>query len=397
MFKVYIWGIGDWMCQLWDALESYSRCEVVGFIQTDKTTDKFKDLPVYSMKEFFEQRNEYDMILIAVRKSGAIKESLKTQKLLDKKVYFMNILENGNFIFVDFRGVLKRTLREMFTDYEECVKCQQKNLKYVSCECNGEIPLSYIVSSEFDYMVSHLSKGVSYQSQEVDLFFKLAETWYGIKPETGGYFLDVGANIGTTSLYAKKRNPLLKIIGFEPMAENIKTFKINCLLNEITDDIELVEKALSDQGGCAELMLSKNNHGDNRVIRNFNKLDDFGKTQIQTISLDLFLKNRTELENIIQYIWMDVQGHEAFVLKGAEKLIQKRRIPLFMEFWPIELHRNQSFSLLTEYLGKYYRGFISVIYRSETEIAVGMEERDFGKLYQLADKLGNGFCDIFVF
>lgn len=396
MFKVYIWGIGDWMKLLWNQLKEYSNCEVAGFIQTDRTTNTIENLPVYSMEDFFRKQREYDMILVAVRYVDAIKENLEVQGLLDKKIYFMVILD-GKFLFDDFKGIFRRTLREMFIDDKECVKSQQKNLKYVSCECKGEIPLSYIVNSEYTFMVSDLSNGVSYQSQEVDLFFELAKTYFGVKPETGGYFLDIGANIGTTSLYAKKRYPALKIIGFEPMAENIKTFKINCLLNEINEDVELIEKALSDQISNAELMLSKNNHGDNRVIKNFNELEDFEKTRIQTISLDIFLRDRIEVENTIQYIWMDVQGHEGFVLKGAEGLIQKRRIPLFMEFWPVELHRNQSFALLTEFLSKYYRGYIGVIYHNETKVEIAEEERDFSKLYQLAEKLGSGSCDIFVF
>ncbi len=52
----------------------------------------------------------------------------------------------------------------------------------------------------------------------------------------------------------------------------------------------------------------------------------------------------------VKYIWVDTQGHEGFVLDGAKKLLQSRKIPLFIEFWPDEMRRVGGLELLLDTL-----------------------------------------------
>ena len=98
--------------------------------------------------------------------------------------------------------------------------------------------------------------GNTYSAENIDAFFALTETYYGRgagSPESAGYFLDIGANIGTTSVYVEKRiSQSLKIIGFEPGQSNYDLFRANCLLNH-TKHIRVEHFGLSDRDATEAL------------------------------------------------------------------------------------------------------------------------------------------------
>ena len=83
--------------------------------------------------------------------------------------------------------------------------------------------------------------------------------------------------------------------------------------------------------------LSNNNFGDHR-IRDKVKFNIHGEEKRKIIDVKT-KKFDTLFENVLSdkdLIWIDTQGYEPKVLRGAQSLIYKK-IPTVVEFWPYAL------------------------------------------------------------
>ena len=151
--------------------------------------------------------------------------------------------------------------------------------------------------------------------------------------------LDIGGNIGTVALPLVRDGWFESAIAVEPEPRNFKLLKDNIRLNGFGGKIQALNVALSDHEGTMRLQLSKDNFGDNRIV--------VGEAEPGWQTVDVPVRR---LDNVIEdlgiapaavgLIWMDVQGHEYHVLKGAERLLSGDA-PLLMEFWPFGLMKAQ--------------------------------------------------------
>ncbi len=113
--------------------------------------------------------------------------------------------------------------------------------------------------------------------------------------------------------------------------------------------------ALSDSDGAAELEISEDNTGDNRLFVDssenaFNE-NARAKIAIRTSRLDTLLPDLRPHDCII---WMDVQGYEGKVLSGAPAALAARP-PIVAEFWPYGMRRAGTYELLRDALAHYGR------------------------------------------
>jgi Methyltransferase FkbM domain len=101
--------------------------------------------------------------------------------------------------------------------------------------------------------------------------------------------------------------------------------------------------------GTLEMELSSDNPGDHRVRERVDgtlpESPSFRESSRRTIriearTLDDLLGSDSLAAGAqdVQLLWIDVQGHELHVLRGAEALLG-RRVPVVMEFWPYGLAR----------------------------------------------------------
>ena len=158
-----------------------------------------------------------------------------------------------------------------------------------------------------------------------------------IKP--GYTCVDLGANIGFFSvLFAHWTGPNGKVFAFEPSPENLVLLRKNLKINGISN-VEIVDKAVSDEEGVIKLHLCKDNFGDNRIYASEEEKDR--KTvDIQAIKLDDFFASKSKP---IDFIKMDIQGAELRALKGMKHLLENKQIQrISMEFWPCGLVKSGS-------------------------------------------------------
>jgi FkbM family methyltransferase len=150
----------------------------------------------------------------------------------------------------------------------------------------------------------------------------------------GNIVIDVGANIGWYTLqYAKLVGSKGKVFAFEPVSENFELLKRNVAENNYKN-ISCVQKAVSNQVKKVTMELSSR-IGDHRIIQNTTSQ----KTTIQVdcTTLDIFFKEK----NKIDFLKIDAEGFDFFVLEGAKQIIEKNRnIVIFIEFNPYLLNLN---------------------------------------------------------
>ena len=197
----------------------------------------------------------------------------------------------------------------------------------------------------------------AFASDEVDIFFSLIKKYYGDILDESYMFLDIGANIGTTSVYVSKKYNK-EIISFEPSKDNHKLLCINCLLNGCTG-ISIENLAVSDTEKELIMEINETNRGNNHVVDQKYDKSDGNHEIIKAVSVDDYLKEKSIPFSKIGFLWMDVEGHEPYALLGMKELLADHRIPLYMEFWNDRID-NEGFEVIYEALKRKYDGFCVV-------------------------------------
>jgi FkbM family methyltransferase len=125
---------------------------------------------------------------------------------------------------------------------------------------------------------------------------------------TGGVGLDIGANIGNHSIFFSKFI-FDKTYAFETNPTNFSLLEENKKINNIDDKLIIYNVALSDSNYNYVNKDFKSNMGRSFIVE--------GDGNLLTKRLDEF-----DLPKV-DFIKMDVEGHELKVLKGAVNLINK--------------------------------------------------------------------------
>ena len=137
----------------------------------------------------------------------------------------------------------------------------------------------------------------------------------------GGVYLDVGANVGNHVLFVALAELTDKIIVIEPNPDAIALLQANLRLNELTFvDRSFLGVGLSDVEVQAELVKPPPNNLGEAFVR------DNPKGQIRLVTGDSLCAGRA-----IDFIKIDVEGHEMRVLAGLEQVIAANRPVMLVE------------------------------------------------------------------
>jgi FkbM family methyltransferase len=144
-------------------------------------------------------------------------------------------------------------------------------------------------------------------------------------------FVEVGANIGTTTI------PALSVLGFgralalEPEASNARLLRVNLVLNGLSDRCQVHEVAAGAVPATATLWVGRDNHGDHRLwnLAGIGLQANAATSSVIVCTLDDLVPD----ESSVGLVWIDTQGYEGFVLAGANSL-WRSGVPFLLEFWP---------------------------------------------------------------
>ena len=168
-------------------------------------------------------------------------------------------------------------------------------------------------------------------------------------PKGKGTIVDIGANSGVISIGMLHTGEMEKAIAIEPEPTNFMLLQRNVRLNGLEDRVICLPDAASHQKGEIAFELSDTNYGDHRVRINSqsvgidsNERYHESHRRVITVQADQVDNLLTDLPEpftqSIALIWIDVQGYEGYVFRGAKGLLAKG-IPVVAEIWPYGIKR----------------------------------------------------------
>ena len=136
--------------------------------------------------------------------------------------------------------------------------------------------------------------------------------------------LDIGANIGNHSVYWAVKSNTKRVYSFEPVQDTFKILKKNVEINDLNNKIKIFNIGLSNRkiNGSVSFY-DRRNIGGTPVKQNPNG----------NLSLDK-LDNIKIKENAVDFVKIDVEGHELEVLQGARETLIKYKPTVFIEAFP---------------------------------------------------------------
>lgn len=153
-------------------------------------------------------------------------------------------------------------------------------------------------------------------------------------------FLDVGANIGFYSTFAgnlvRSHGGGGHVLAFEPFPGNFARLKENIALNNLGDTCTPVNLGLSDEEGECVITLREDffagSKTGNAAIATDADFDaGYETATIQLTTLDLAWEKHAEASWRVDFVKLDIEGHEDFFLRGGAKTLAAFRPTILME------------------------------------------------------------------
>lgn len=189
----------------------------------------------------------------------------------------------------------------------------------------GGVKLPYVAGRELEYVMSYKDIFMVYCEYNDDYSADIINRIEPSMPE-GPYLyyesdtvridinendivIDCGAWIGDFSAYAAMKGA--KVFAFEPDEKNILLLEKTRDLNQL--NFKIIQKGVSSKTGKSGFEMGNN-------VSLAGAISDTGATSIDVITLDQFKKDQG-IEKI-EFIKADIEGHERFMLLGAENILR---------------------------------------------------------------------------
>lgn len=171
--------------------------------------------------------------------------------------------------------------------------------------------------------------------------FDLFETLSTIYTRRDVRFINIGANIGTSCLNAYEAG-FRDIVAFEPVGRNFTLLTHNLA----TIDADVRHQAVGDQNGRLTIHLNRGSTGMNSFMRDFGD----GSEEVDIVRLD------DAIEAAPSFLWIDTEGYEVHVLRGAERHLTESIQGLCVEVTPSILGA-EGLAALEEILKRHFSRF----------------------------------------
>jgi FkbM family methyltransferase len=164
------------------------------------------------------------------------------------------------------------------------------------------------------------------------------------------WVIEIGANIGTHSVYFCHEFGNASVLAIEADPENAHILECNIKINDLSERVRPVLSAVSNFDGEIQLVRDFYNRGGTSI--HGDKLADRASVFAVPAMTVPSLIQKYEINPMnIALFWIDVEGHEFEVLEGIGDMILSQKPPLFMEYTPTTTARGGQ---IAEILYKYY-------------------------------------------
>ena len=163
---------------------------------------------------------------------------------------------------------------------------------------------------------------------------------------------DVGANVGVWTVLMSKFNPSARVHSFEPNRATFNLLEVNVKENRCAN-VTLINAAASDREGTTLFQVPPNASIFGRIVPTEQSIDDDARFLNAPVSqvLGLRLADYCSRAGIamIDFMKMDIEGHELAALRGLEPLLSERRVKaMYVE--TIETNHTRAGSSLSAFV-----------------------------------------------
>jgi FkbM family methyltransferase len=164
---------------------------------------------------------------------------------------------------------------------------------------------------------------------------------HGLAP-IGSAFVDVGAHIGTTTMRAVRRHGFGSSLALEPDPANARLLAANIALNALDGSVVVIETAAGDTIGSAPFARGRSHIGLSTGEGRVGPTGVAAEQDVCTVdvtTLDEALRESQVEADTVGLLWIDAQGSEPAVLRGATSLLELL-VPIVFAFRPSLIHSD---------------------------------------------------------
>ncbi len=181
------------------------------------------------------------------------------------------------------------------------------------------------------------------------------------RPVRPGLFVEVGGNIGTTTVTALHRPEFQRAVVCEPAPTNVELLQVNVLLNALSGRATIVPEAVGDRVGAVTFALDAMSTG-HAVAAATTRPGDagcVGLIEVPLTTLDALAERGLIHPGGIAMLWLDVEGYEPAVLRGAVGVLASAP-PVVLEIQPRKLPVVSSIEALVASVPLNYSHFVDL-------------------------------------
>jgi FkbM family methyltransferase len=168
-------------------------------------------------------------------------------------------------------------------------------------------------------------------------------------------FIDVGANIGTETIYAMLSGHFSGAVSIEPEPHNFCLLAENIAANALGARAHAVNCAAGAKAGKAFLARSESNKGGHALTADVSGAD---RIPVDVRSVDAILADLGIDPSEVGLVWIDVNGTEEDVLSGLTSVL-RHKVPVVLEHLPTFITADQARSI-HRLLAAHYRHYCRV-------------------------------------
>ena len=223
----------------------------------------------------------------------------------------------------------------------------------ISVETDG---LTFLFNGKDNSMSkSMFLSGETYPKSQMDFCLMMLKKRGVFDLQKKRIFLEIGANVGTTTLYMKKKlGNNWDALAFEPMTENYRLLQAAIALNGMRG-ITCENLGISDKPENLDFGYVVDNPGGSGADQ-LNGLINFRSVSCTTID-DYVQKNALHPADI-GFIWMDTEAHEAYAVDGGMKVLKDSPALMFLEYNPSFYKKQGTEKSIVSNLSEVYTHFV---------------------------------------
>lgn len=187
----------------------------------------------------------------------------------------------------------------------------------------------FIVNIHDHFHSTALKQGTTHIEPELQMIYKVVD-----ELDENSVIIDGGTNAGFVliPLAQRTKNKNIKIIGFEPQRVMHAAVSGSLVLNDLSKNCIIINAGLSDKIGAAHIgLLDYSQHNDFGTV----KITTHASGNTAVLCFDDSWINIVTVDHLdlhrLDFMKLDIEGHELFALKGAENTLKKFKPKMWIE------------------------------------------------------------------